>query len=105
MRTPKNKLSMSLFGKRYEDLNKEARSVVNDTLNIRDKPRVKCMKVKDITRLMTIGSQYDNNSVMAVANGKDYRIRSADLVKMLASHPMKKLVEVAAIKHTYLELK
>lgn len=62
------------------------------------------MKIKDITKIQTIGSMYNNDSVDAMAKGRRYRIKADQLVKMLHHHPMKKIIAKKAKVHTYLEI-
>ena len=59
------------------------------------------MTTQEIDGLCTLKSMYDNDSILATANGKDYRIRMVDLIPMLGFLPLK---EEKARKHTYLKV-
>ena len=61
------------------------------------------MKIGDIEELRTIGSQFDNNSVIAFIGEEAYRIKVTELIKLL--DPNKELMVKQPRKHKYLELK
>lgn len=60
------------------------------------------MNTQDITCLHTLQSMYDNNSIVACIDGKQYRIKMSDLIPMLDNRITLKTQK--ARKHTYLSI-
>jgi len=56
---------------------------------------------KDISHSYTLQSRYDNNSIGVYIKGKDYRLHSTEIDKLIKKA---KFTEKKARVHTYLEV-
>ena len=59
------------------------------------------MKGKDITNCYSIGSMYDNNSIIVLNGDKHYRLKCNEILKIIKNY---EFTEKKARTNTYLEV-